>query len=93
MLLAPADLDLRKRIVLVTPCPHSCRPGRLTDGPYTSYDLNTLLKATAGDRRAVELALSDRLGAETSRIAVAGEASCCVTGPCTLVQQWAVWAA
>lgn len=30
-----------------------CRPGRLTDGPYTSYDLNTLLKATAGQRRAV----------------------------------------
>lgn len=29
------------------------RPGRLTDGPYTSYDLNTLLKATAGERRAV----------------------------------------
>jgi hypothetical protein len=32
-----------------------CRPGRLTDGPYTSYDLNTLLKATAGERRAVEI--------------------------------------
>lgn len=30
-----------------------CRAGRLTDGPYTSYDLNTLLKATAGERRAV----------------------------------------
>lgn len=29
------------------------RPGRLTDGPYTSYDLNTLLKATAGTRRDV----------------------------------------
>lgn len=29
------------------------RPGRLTDGPYTSYDLNTLLRATAGERRAV----------------------------------------
>jgi hypothetical protein len=29
------------------------RPARLTDGPYTSYDLNTLLKATAGKRRAV----------------------------------------
>lgn len=29
------------------------RAGRLTDGPYTSYDLNTLLKATAGQRRAV----------------------------------------
>ncbi|CAD6211220.1 unnamed protein product [Miscanthus lutarioriparius] len=26
------------------------RPGRLTDGPHTSYDLNTLLKATAGER-------------------------------------------
>ncbi|KAJ9558763.1 LOW QUALITY PROTEIN: hypothetical protein OSB04_013377 [Centaurea solstitialis] len=24
-------------------------PGRLTDGPYTSYHLNTLLKATAGE--------------------------------------------
>lgn len=29
------------------------RAGRLTDGPYTSYDLNTLLKATSGERRAV----------------------------------------
>lgn len=29
------------------------RAGRLTDGPYTSYDLNTLLKATAGERCAV----------------------------------------
>lgn len=33
--------------------PAACRAGRLTDGPYTSYDLNTLLKATAGERRAV----------------------------------------
>ncbi|MCO5570097.1 hypothetical protein L7F22_023813 [Adiantum nelumboides] len=31
------------------------RAGRLTDGPYTSYDLNTLLKATAGTRRRVML--------------------------------------
>ncbi|KAE8691669.1 NAD(P)-binding Rossmann-fold superfamily protein isoform 2 [Hibiscus syriacus] len=29
------------------------RAGRLTDGPYTSYDLNTLLRATAGQRRRV----------------------------------------
>lgn len=29
------------------------RAGRLTDGPYTSYDLNTLIQATAGERRAV----------------------------------------
>ncbi|ONK81173.1 uncharacterized protein A4U43_C01F26110 [Asparagus officinalis] len=27
------------------------RAERLTDGPYTSYDLNTLIKATAGERR------------------------------------------
>ena len=27
------------------------RPSRLTDGPYTSYDLNTLLKATSGTRQ------------------------------------------
>ena len=26
------------------------RPGRLTDGPYTSYDLNTLLQGIAGER-------------------------------------------
>lgn len=33
----------------------NARPGRLTDGPYTSYDLNTLLRATAGKRHAVRL--------------------------------------
>ena len=31
------------------------RPGRLTDGPYTSYDLNTLLQATSGQRQAVQV--------------------------------------
>ncbi|KAF3453997.1 hypothetical protein FNV43_RR04440 [Rhamnella rubrinervis] len=47
------------------------RPGRLTDGPYTSYDLNTLLKATAGQRRAVLLGRGDKLVGEASRLAVA----------------------
>lgn len=37
------------------------RPGRLTDGPYTSYDLNTLLKATAGQRRAVLIGQGKRM--------------------------------
>lgn len=37
------------------------RPGRLTDGPYTSYDLNTLLKATAGERRAVIIGQGNQL--------------------------------
>ena len=48
------------------------RPGRLTDGPYTSYDLNTLLKATAGPRRqGVEMRRGDSFGAETSRVLLA----------------------
>ncbi|XP_072996223.1 uncharacterized protein At5g02240 [Typha latifolia] len=47
------------------------RPGRLTDGPYTSYDLNTLLKATAGERRAVVISQGDKLVGEVSRLVVA----------------------
>ena len=48
------------------------RPGRLTDGPYTSYDLNTLLRATSSERRAVQLALDDTLNpAASSRLVVA----------------------
>ncbi|XP_037421491.1 sanguinarine reductase-like [Triticum dicoccoides] len=47
------------------------RPGRLTDGPYTSYDLNTLVKATAGERRAVEIGQGDKLVGEASRLVVA----------------------
>ncbi|KDP23839.1 hypothetical protein JCGZ_27128 [Jatropha curcas] len=47
------------------------RAGRLTDGPYTSYDLNTLLKATAGQRRAVLIDQGDKLVGEVSRLVVA----------------------
>ncbi|XP_068659968.1 uncharacterized protein At5g02240 isoform X2 [Aristolochia californica] len=47
------------------------RAGRLTDGPYTSYDLNTLLKATAGERRAVVMGQGDKLVGEVSRLVVA----------------------
>lgn len=47
------------------------RPSRLTDGPYTSYDINTLLKATSGSRQDVQLSLRDDLVGEASRIAVA----------------------
>jgi NAD(P)H-binding len=48
------------------------RPGRLTDGPYTSYDLNTLLQATAGSRQDVRLSAAEDQNGEASRIAVAG---------------------
>lgn len=47
------------------------RPSRLTDGPYTSYDLNTLLQATSGNRQRVVLSAQDDLLGEASRIAVA----------------------
>ena len=48
------------------------RPGRLTDGPYTSYDLNTLLRATSATRRGVTLATGDTLSPqESSRLVVA----------------------
>lgn len=47
------------------------RAGRLTDGPYTSYDLNTLLQATAGERRAVVIDQGDKLVGEVSRLVVA----------------------
>lgn len=49
------------------------RPCRLTDGPYTSYDLNTLLKASSGSKKEVKLSLEDNFSGEASRIFVAGK--------------------
>lgn len=40
-------------------------------GPYTSYDLNTLLKGVAGTRQSVQLSPADDQVGETSRIATA----------------------
>ena len=47
------------------------RPARLIDGPYTSYDLNTLLRAKTDGQKAVEVKSGDSLNGETSRIDVA----------------------
>ena len=47
------------------------RPGRLTDAPYTSYDLNTLIKGESGARKEINLSLEEVLDGETSRAAVA----------------------
>ncbi|WP_392532728.1 SDR family oxidoreductase [Nostoc sp. C117] len=47
------------------------RPGRLIDGPYTSYDLNTLLKAKTGGKYGVVLGTGDKLSGDASRIDVA----------------------
>ncbi|AFZ24634.1 putative nucleoside-diphosphate sugar epimerase [Cylindrospermum stagnale PCC 7417] len=47
------------------------RPGRLIDGPYTSYDLNTLLKAKTGGKFGVVVGTGDTLQGDSSRIDVA----------------------
>ena len=47
------------------------RPGRLIDGPYTSYDLNTLLKAKTDGKLDILLGQGDKLTGQTSRIDVA----------------------
>ena len=47
------------------------RPARLIDGPYTSYDLNTLIRAKTDGKKGVVIAAGDSLNGETSRIDVA----------------------
>lgn len=60
------------------------RPGRLIDGPFTSYDLNTLLKATTGGKTGVVLGTGDRLNGQTSRIDVATACVECLNHPITV---------
>jgi uncharacterized protein YbjT (DUF2867 family) len=43
------------------------RPGRLIDGPYTSYDLNTLLKAKTNSKLAVVIGTGDTLSRVSAR--------------------------
>ena len=47
------------------------RPGRLIDGPYTSYDLNTLLRAKTDGKQDVKIEAGDNLNGDASRIDVA----------------------
>ncbi|MDB9307612.1 SDR family oxidoreductase [Aphanizomenon sp. CS-733/32] len=47
------------------------RPGRLTDGPYTSYDLNTLFTATSKGKLNIIFGKGDTISGDTSRIDVA----------------------
>lgn len=60
------------------------RPGRLIDGPYTSYDLNTLLRATTGGKQGVTLGQGDQLNGQTSRIDVAAACVACLNSPTTV---------
>lgn len=57
------------------------RPGRLIDGPYTSYDLNTLLKAKTEGKFGVVLGTGDTLSGQTSRIDVAAACVQCICSP------------
>ncbi len=62
------------------------RPGRLIDGPYTSYDLNTLLKAKTDGKKAVVIGTGDNLNGDTSRIDVANVCVECLNYDITINQ-------
>ncbi len=62
------------------------RPGRLIDGPYTSYDLNTLLRAKTDGKKAVVMGTGDTLNGETSRIDVANVCVECLNYDVTINQ-------
>ncbi|MGK7893885.1 MAG: SDR family oxidoreductase [Xenococcus sp. (in: cyanobacteria)] len=62
------------------------RPGRLIDGPYTSYDLNTLLRAKTDGKKAVIIGTGDTLNGETSRIDVANVCIECLNYDLTINQ-------
>jgi uncharacterized protein YbjT (DUF2867 family) len=62
------------------------RPGRLIDGPYTSYDLNTLLQATTGGKLGVVVGTGDTLFNDASRIDVATACVECLVYPSTVGQ-------
>ena len=57
------------------------RPSRLIDGPFTSYDLNTLLKATTEGKLGVAIGTGDILSGQTSRIDVASACVECLSHP------------
>ncbi|BAY10497.1 SDR family oxidoreductase [Calothrix sp. NIES-2098] len=59
------------------------RPGRLIDGPYTSYDLNTLFKAKTDSKLGVVIGKGDKLLADASRIDVAAACVECLFLPTT----------
>ena len=54
------------------------RPGQLTDGPYTSYDFNSLVKASTEGKLGVTIETGDKLNGQTSRIDVAAACVACL---------------
>lgn len=66
------------------------RPGRLIDGPYTSYDLNTLIKASTDGKQGVVLGRGDQLLGQTSRKDVAAACVEALREPATVNQTFEV---
>ncbi|HEY9880517.1 MAG TPA: SDR family oxidoreductase [Leptolyngbyaceae cyanobacterium] len=62
------------------------RPGRLIDGPYTSYDLNTLIQAKTNGKRGVVIDQGDTLTGDASRIDVAAACVACLQSDATINQ-------
>ena len=66
------------------------RPARLIDGPYTSYDLNTLLRAKTDGNKDVKIEQGDRLNGETSRIDVANACVECLLHDSTIDKDFSI---
>ncbi|NEO61511.1 MAG: NAD(P)H-binding protein, partial [Moorea sp. SIO4G2] len=81
-------LDAKKKaeeIIINSGLPYTIiRPGRLIDGPFTSYDLNTLLKAKTGVKLGLVLGTGDNLSGQTSRIDVASACVESIANPATV---------
>jgi uncharacterized protein YbjT (DUF2867 family) len=75
-------LDAKERgeaAIVASSLPYTIlRPARLIDGPFTSYDLNTLLQSKTDGQLGVKLGTGDRLVGQTSRIDVAAAAVACL---------------
>jgi len=54
------------------------RPGQLTDGPYTSRDFNTLVKASTDGQMGVVIETGEKINGQTSRIDVAAACATCL---------------
>lgn len=59
------------------------RPGQLIDGPFTSFDLNTLLQAKTGGKLGIVMGTGDTLTGQASRIDVAAACVECLEVPIT----------
>jgi len=62
------------------------RPSRLTDGPYTSYDLNTLLQGVSGTRNQLKVSPEDVLRGECGRVALSEAIAQILSLSCTVDQ-------